>query len=280
VKLSPALIERITAIDGCQGNWLIDNRVCDGDYSFAMRNLGESFVCPDGSYHSAKTALAAAELCAQFKWRGPRLLWQSDYLDADCSWPGGCSAPSVYQSNNRVFCDDFKRELAAGADADGPGLSLDLRYITADMVEVLLGLESYPLISEDDLSSLECDLQDEAWHSWGQRDWQDAVTAALQTYAPDTANAYWAEEQLDTVPDLDSKLRDLFHSCSEQTNTYWFEDGTEQWVDIKRVATGLDLGDLTDLTGLPLLPLGQEWRRLPYPWPDGTTSPLVAPLPG
>lgn len=275
-NLSPELQRRIDAIDGCSGRWIIDNRAIDGDYSFAFRSLGESFATSDARYVSTATAEDAARLCASFHWRGPVLLWQSTYLDDDCSWPGGYSAPSIFRSNARVFRDDHRKALAAGADGDGPGLSLDVRYVTDDMLEALQSLESYPLLSEDDHSELELELQNEAWDSWAARDWSRAVSKALQQYAPDEADQYWAEERIDDVSA--DKLTELFHTCAEDSNTYWQEEQGDQWIDLDRVAAAIDINDLRDLTGLPLLEPSQEWRRESYPWPDGSTDPLVPAL--
>ena len=276
-KLSPELQRRIEAIDGCQGRCIIDNRKTDGDYSYAFRSLGfESFCCPDGRYRSAATAELAAELCASFHWRGPLLLWQSTYLDDDYGWPGGYSAPSIYRSNARVFRDDHRKALAAGADGDGPGLSLDPRYVTADMIEELHGLESYPLLSEDDHSELELELQDEAWDSWAAKDWAAAVETRLALYAPESADQYWAADKMEAV--AADKLRELFHACCESSNTYWQEEQGDQWIDLDRVAAALDLADLKELTGLALLPEGERWRREAYPWLDGSTDPLAPAL--
>ena len=271
-KLSPELQRRIDSLDGCQGRWLIDNRKTDGDYSFAFRSLGESFCCADGRYHGASTAEQAAELCASFHWRGPLLLWQSTYLDDECSWPGGYSAPSIYRSNARVFRDDHRKALAAGADGDGPGLSLDPRYVNDEMIEELHGLEGYPLLSDDDHSDLELELQDEAWDSWAAKDWAAAVEKRLALYAPESADQYWAADKMEAV--AADKLRELFHACCESSNTYWQEEQGDQWIDLDRVAAALDLADLKELTGLHLLPEGEQWRREAYPWPDGSTDPL------
>lgn len=278
-KLSPALLARIDAIDGCQGRWIIDNRKVDGNYySFALRNIGENVPTLDGTYSKPTTVLEAAELCAHYLWRGPVLLWQSQYLDADCIWPGGYDAPSIYRSNNRVFQEEYREALEAGADGDGPGLSIDIRYITDEMIETLHGLEDYPLIDEDDHSDLEEDLQKEEWQSWAQKEWRDKVASALDVYAPEDADPYWAEEHIDKIPD--ETLTELFHACCERSNTYWVEESCSGfWIDMSRAAEVIDRQDLVDLTGLPLLPPDQEWRREPYPWPGADPSPLVPALP-
>jgi hypothetical protein len=144
------------------------------------------------------------------------------------------------------------------------------------MIEELHGLESYPLLSEDDYSDLELELQDEAWDSWAARDWAVAVAKELQQHAPETADDYWGEEQLELV--AAEPLRELFHACCESSNTYWQEEQGDQWIDLDRVAAALDLADLRELTGLPLLAADQAWRREAYPWPDGSTDPLTPAL--
>lgn len=271
-RLSSALLERIDAIDGCQGQWLVDNRAIEGDYSFAFRAIGESIPGPDGRYRGP---VEAAQYCASTRWAA-KLLWQSKYLDDDCSWPGGYDAPSIYRSNARVFRDDFSKELEAGADGDGPGLSLDIRYVTNDMLDCLQSLEQYPLISEDDHSELELELQQEAWESWAASDWRCEVEKRLNELAPDDASAYWADEVLEGIEDCDGKLEALFRACAEHSNTYWQEESDNgQWIDLERVAAAIDAADLRDLTGLQLLTADQRWRLEPYPWPGADASPLL-----
>ena len=287
-NLSPELLRRIDAIDGCSGRWIVDTRAIEGNYSYALHDFLENWPNVDGTYYSkadanettgyeCSTPESAAAYCASTGWKA-KLLWCSTWLNDDCSWPGGYDAPSIYRSNARVFRDEFSKELAAGADGDADGQSLDIRYVTDEILETLAALESYPLISEDDHSQLEMELQEEAWQDWAKSDWRDAVEKALKEYTPETANDYWADETLDAVPDLDAKLAELFLACQEQTNEYWDEAGTSQYVDIDAVAKAIDRGDLAELTGLPLLDTEQQWRTAPYPWPDGSTDPLLPAL--
>ena len=297
-NLSPELIRRIDAIDGCNGRWIVDCRAIEGGYSYALRDLQESclyssLLVPVGDEHhcwaryrletlglergNTPTAEDAALYCAHTGWKA-KLLWCSTYLNDDCCWPGGYDAPSIYRSNARVFRDEFSKELAAGADGDADGQSLDIRYITDEILETLAALESYPLMSDDDHSQLEMELQDEAWQDWAKSDWRNAVEKALKEYAPETATDYWADETLVAVPDLDAKLAELFHACLEETGEYWFEDGTSQYIRISSVAEAIDRSDLAELTGLPLLATDQQWRTEPYPWADGSADPLMPAL--
>jgi hypothetical protein len=293
-KLSPELLRRIDAIDGCQGRWIVDCRALEGDYSYALRSLSEpclysSLLVPVGADYrcwalyrleslglergNTPTPEDAALYCAHTGWQA-RLLFVADRLNDDCSWPGGYDAPSIYRSNARVFRDEFSKELAAGADGDADGVALDVRFINDEMIETLQALENYPLIDEDDHSELELELQDEAWDNWAASDWRRAVEKAIDAVLPEDATLD-GDEILDGIEDIDQKLLELFHSCCEWTNTYWFEDGTDQWIDLDRVAEALDLHTIRDFTGLQLLSPDQTWRTEPYPWPGAEPAPLL-----
>jgi len=291
-NLSPELLRRIDALASCRGRWIVDCRELEGNASYALRSLDDSSlwptlggqnwaaVAPEPPTYRRGSPEAAAQYCASTGWRS-RLLWSAELLDDDARWPGCYDAPSIVRSNARVFREDFAKELER-ADCDADGLALDVRYISAEMLETLEALESYPLISEEDHSALELELQQEAWESWGAADWRRELERKLQGYAPDDADSYWAEEMLEPVPD--DKLQQLFSACADLAGIYWEEqccgmtsDG--YWVDVAKVAEGVDVEDLADLTGLALLPEGQKWRREPYPWPGADPAPLAASLP-
>ena len=258
-QLSPELLRRIDALDGCRGRWIVDCREIEGDYSFALRSLDDSWLLeteagqrywrgllPDTYPHKFGTVLDAAAYCAATGWRS-KLLWCSDWLNDDCSWPGGYDAPSIIRSNARVFRDNFSKELAA-ADGDADGCSLDIRYVTQEMLETLAALESYPLISEDDHSELEMDLQSEAYEDWGRDDFRKEVGERLQELAPDDADSYWGSELADTI--AGDVLDDWFRSASEQAGEYWEEEsGGSQWISVKRVAAVLTVADLSEMIG-------------------------------
>lgn len=295
-KLSPALLSRIDRLSGCQGRWIVDCRELEGDYSYAMRDLHEpclygSLLVPIGDYawcwalyrmgtlglpFSKPTLEDVALYCAHTGWRS-RLLFSPAQLDDTCSWPGGYDAPSIYRSNARVFRQEFAAALEL-ADGDADGIALDVRYVTAEMIETIQALQDYPLIDEEDHSALELELQDEAWESWAASDWRRIVCAAIDEALPDGFGQD-GDDVLDGVPDADSKLLELFNACRDQANVYWSEESDgSQWIDLERVGQSLDLADLRDLTGLALLPPDQTWRREPYPWPDGSSDPLVPAL--
>ena len=305
-KLSPALLARIDRLSGCQGRWIVDCREIEGDRSYALRDLQQSclyssLLVPVGDDHRCwalyrgevlgleigyrPTPEDAALYCAHTGWRS-RLLFVSDLLREDCSWPGGYSPSAVYRSNARAFRDEFAAELEK-ADGDGPDVALDVRYVTDEMVETLEALESYPLISEDDHSQLELEDQQEAWESWAASDWRQLVCAAVDQYLPE-GFPFDGDDLISRLGSReDEKLRALFGQCCESANEYWEEDGEAgQYIRLDRVAGALTLEDLRDLTGLPLEDPAeldkreqwedqQRWRCEAYPWPGADSAPLL-----
>jgi hypothetical protein len=141
-------------------------------------------------------------------------------------------------------------------------------------------LADYPVADESDWSELEHEQEYEHWDSWGRRDWRKCVESALQTYAPEDADIYWADELIDATPDSDTVLDTLWSDCHGET--YHESDGPNFYFE--RAAECLDASLLSDafsmaLNGATLLPLDQQWRREPYPWPGAEPEPLVAALP-
>ena len=305
-KLSPALLARIDRLSSCRGRWIVDCRELEGGYSYALRDLQESclyssLLVPVGDDHRCwalyrletlglergNTPIPedAALYCAHTGWRS-RLLFVSDYLREDCSWPGGYSPSAVYRSNARVFRDEFAAELEK-ADGGADDVALDVRYITDEMIETLEGLERYPLISEDDHSQLELEDQQEAWENWAASDWRRLVCSAVDEYLPEDF-PFDGDDLISRLGSReDEKLRSLFDQCCEFAGEYWEEDGESgQYIRLDRVAEKLTLADLRDLTGLPLEDPAelekrerwedqQRWRCESYPWPGADSAPLV-----
>ena len=156
-KASPELERRVDQLDGCQGRWILDTRD-DSNRGYDLHDL-PAMGC--------STPAAALAECVAQRWQNCRLLFSPKYLDGDSGY--GYTAPSYYVSNERTFRDCYAKELE-NADGDGPGLALDIRYLTAEMIEAVVSLESYPILDEDNHSDLERDLQQEEWESWAQSD--------------------------------------------------------------------------------------------------------------
>jgi len=257
-SLSPALLSRIDRLSGCNGRWIVDCREIEGSYSYALRSLSEQWPYEQEDGHRYWHSLDgvpnlyklsspedAAQYCAATRWRA-RLLFSPALLDADCSWPGGYEASSLHRSNNRTFKDSYAKELLL-ADGDADGLSLDVRYVTEEMLEDIESLESYPLLSEDDHSSLELELQQEAWADWAERDFSRALENRLSSLLEDDERAEETVESLS--PD---SLYSLFHALSDKASVYWEEQSCYgQWIDCERVAAELSDGEISSLAAPP-----------------------------
>lgn len=138
-------------------------------------------------------------------------------------------------------------------------------------------LESYPVADESDLAELEQEEEEEAWERWGMTDWRETLAKALEPYAPDTGDRYWAEEQIDKLSDDEAGA--AWVTVADRLSWCCIHESDGPRFNFEEAAEHLDVATLSQLTGLPLLPPDQEWRREPYPWPDGSRSPLVPSLP-
>lgn len=266
------LTDRINRLSACAGQWILDLRD-SSNRGYDLHYLSQGLT--RAGYGTIKDPETALQFCADQHWREARLLFCCDQLNDDCSWPGGYDAPSIYRSNARVFRDEYSSELEL-ADGDADGISLDIRFITDEMLETIEALQQYPLIDEDDHSELELELQGEAWENWAERDWHGYVTTALAEFAPVSCDDPdgWAEDAMERADR--SSLFDLFCACCEQTGTYWSEESDgAQWINLERAAEGIGRHDLEVLTGLPLLAPDQTWRTESYPWPGAPAAPLL-----
>jgi hypothetical protein len=140
-------------------------------------------------------------------------------------------------------------------------------------------LANYPVADEEALSELESEAESEAWDSWAGREWRDAVESALDAYAPDDAGPYWADELLETLPGDADNFHSLWHELTKECSWWCVHESDGPSLNIEEPAKLLTVTVLSELTGLTLLSPEQQWRSEPYPWPDGSTAPLVAPLP-
>jgi len=278
-KTSPSLLERIDRLTGCQGHWLL---IRDGEPE------RDGF----GDWHQDPAEHLAT--CLAERWRGVSL----GFLPTYCGWSDYANTGLVGKANFNVLTDPastpdpFGGILTVSYGWNGGGVVLDLLRVPADVIETVEGLESYPLISDDEHASLEMEEIERAWSDSYAREWRDAIRDQLASYCPSDVlerNAYgpstakyWANDQLDSLPahQLESDLLGLFDACRELANEEWVVEDLScgAYIRLERIAEGIDWQDLIELTGLALLKPEQEWRREAYPWPDGSSSALAAPL--
>jgi len=247
VMINSILSQRFDALDGCRGHWILDLR----DQESRGYDLHYLPGYAPGFCVSSVSPIQALDYCVKNHWKDCRLLFSPERLNADCMWPGGYDAPSHQRSNNRVFKEEYEKELEF-ADGDADGLSLDIRFLTDEMIDTIKSLEDYPVLDDGDWSDIEIEDQNEAWDSWAFSDWRKAIESKLDQLLPADTDTN-ADETLDSIENLESKLLELFYACMEQSNTYWVEEYQAGWyVDVDRIVSVVDTADLRDLTGLPL----------------------------
>jgi len=278
-KASPALLERIDRLAGCSGHWLL---IRDGEPE------RDGF----GSWHQSPER--HLETCLAEHWRDVSLGFVPTY----CGWSDYASTGLVGKANYNVLIDPSSTPdplggiLTVGYGWNGSGVVLDLLRVSADVLETVEALESYPLISEDEHSSLELEEIERAWQDSYASDWRDLVRDQLAAYCPTDVlerNAYgpstakfWADDQLDSLFEdkLERELQELFQLCLEWSGEGWVVEDLSSgaYLKLEKVARGIDRSDLVALTGLALLPADHEWRRESYPWPDGSGGALAPAL--
>ena len=184
-KTSPALLERIDCLAGCQGHWVL---IRDGE---------PETDCSHQWHQSPDDHLAT---CLLERWRGVSLGFVPSY----CGFSDYGNTGLVGLSNYRVLTDPastpdpFGGILQVGYGWNGSGVVLDVLRVPADVLESVVALESYPLISEDDHSQLECDAVAASWSCDSIRDrvrtLQDlglSVFAARRDSAPFELERLW-----------------------------------------------------------------------------------------
>jgi hypothetical protein len=151
-KASPALLERIDRLAGCQGHWLL---IRAGE---PERDCGHQWH-QDPAEHLAT--------CLAEHWRDVSLAFVPSWI----GYSDYGSSGLVGLSNFRTFTDTASTPDPRGAVHEigygwnGRGVAVDVLLITEDQLETIEALESYPLISEDDHSQLEWDAVSSDWES-------------------------------------------------------------------------------------------------------------------
>jgi len=147
------------------------------------------------------------------------------------------SSCSVERSNVRVIkemaktcgCTHLRHVYG---DYGTEAIWIDTACNCDDILESLKGLETYPLISEDDHSQLEVELQDEAWDSFYRSDF---VRALEKKFGCD-------------ILDYDNeKCREYCRQLEDESNTYWAcESGGNMYLDLKRLMEKAEAWELKE----------------------------------
>ena len=138
------------------------------------------------------------------------------------------SGSTVERSNCESFLEDHKGEDGVYETYGGygtKGVTVRLDAITEEMVDDFQSLQDYPSRSDDNLSELEMELEQEDWDLW--------IAYGLRL-------AIEGKFELEELEMDDEKLFSLYLSLKDSTNTYWeAESAVGGHVDIARLLEDL-----------------------------------------
>lgn len=115
------------------------------------------------------------------------------------------------------------------------GIALHCERTPEDIYEKVEGLDSYPILDEDDYSQLQMDEESEAWSDWASHDFKRALEKKFR------------DIDFDQMSDED--LFELFHNAAEQSNTNWEVEGMGVTIDIDRIVESIEAKDLPGAPG-------------------------------
>jgi len=97
------------------------------------------------------------------------------------------------------------------------------------ILDVLEGLNDYPLIDDDELYQQERDQIEEAWNNWVEYDFKRAIESKYDIDLDD----------YELIPD--QTFRSIFDQTAENISEYWInESGYDMWINVDKVVKSLD----------------------------------------
>lgn len=155
-------------------------------------------------------------------------------------------------SNLQTFLEEFGHLRGVWEVCGGHGsssLALDVRHLTDEILQDLAALQDYPVRSEDRLSGLELEKEDEAWEGWVASDLLRSLSKAVPDLMPGADDAE-IERLQDALWEMNSEtpgLFDLVRDAMESGNTYWETEGISRYLDVNRVVASINAADLMAL---------------------------------
>jgi hypothetical protein len=181
-------------------------------------------------------------------WPIATLVFCPDYFSS-----GDYGGSLVELSNLQTFLEDFKGKKGIWelyGSHGSSGLAIDIRaLLDSELLEDLSALQSYPVRSEDHLSALELDKEQECWDSYLKSDFLRALERHLEQLLE---SAGFSDSQaelltlaLEQLPE--SELWGLCSELSESANLYWETEAITRYLDVERCAAELSLEDALEL---------------------------------
>jgi len=133
-----------------------------------------------------------------------------------CSYGDYDNSGSVERSNYRVFMEMFRSidgiyEVLSGWDGHSIMVDLEKLNENQEIIDVIAGLNDYPVIDEEDMCRIEMEMEKESWESWIRSDLEKAIINFVN------------DDDFEIPEDLD--LWPIYLELKEKTNTYFEVEG-------------------------------------------------------
>jgi len=200
------------------------------------------------SYSQLSPKEIIEQLSEQRLWPIATLVFCPDYFSS-----GDYGGSLVELSNLQTFLEDFKETKGVWelyGSHGSSGLAIDIRaLLDSELLEDLSALQSYPVRSEDHLSALELDKEQECWESYLRNDFLRALERHLEQLLESAGFSDSQAELLTLALEQfpESELWSLCSELSESANLYWETEAINRWLDVERCAAELSLEDALEL---------------------------------
>ena len=145
-----------------------------------------------------------------------------DFVEVPFCTYSDYSGGTVERSNHRVLIEKFKDcdgvwNVFGGYGTKAIIVSIESLQGNEELQDIIIGLQDYPCVDEEDWSNLEMEIEDEDWKSYRKEE----LTEKLE------------EKEIEFNPDT---LLEDFRNVMEKMNEYMiFEDAVSSYVDLDKI---------------------------------------------
>lgn len=138
----------------------------------------------------------------------------------------------IGRANFRAFQKLFEHYHKLSGNHNNFGIAISINWLlrasdeALKVMDLLEALEDYPIICDETLSEVECELAEEAWENWTHDDYRAGL-----------------EERFDTK--IKKDLRELFQKVLERESIYWAISGNDMTIDMDKMIAKTKLEELS-----------------------------------
>lgn len=191
-----------------------------------------------GSY-SLSPLEAIAKISERKLWGSVSLLFIPFHTES-----GDYGGATYHLSNAQALLEAYGSSPGCCEVIGGHGsyaLALDPRYVSADLLEALEALESYPIFDEDHLSQLEEELKAEAFDSWLASDLRRLISSSLPSELEALGlSEEEAEERADLLAENASEeMLWALLTAADSDGCLWEAEHNSIYCDLSRLSSEL-----------------------------------------